>query len=202
MNKGTYFSLLYLPATGREPAAERSEIFAVVINAIYGIFVVAAVSPQLLSMFTVGFVVTVALVFGPLIGFIFSSLYTRVVMTVSRRLGGKATLDELYRLFAWSFIPTGMSMLLYTLLVSMPNRNSTALDMILSIPVFVLFCCGIRNYCSNTIAAQRFTRIRGFVSISLSFILFLVLLAGGIGFITIIFKLSGGETLLSLVNLL
>lgn len=200
MNPGPYISLVFCPDTGRELAAKKPEISAVVINAMYGILVLAAIAPQMLSMFTPLLAVIVVILFGPLIGFIISSLYTRVEMTVGRRLGGKASLDQLYRLFAWSFLPAGLSLLLYSIIMLALDKPSTTTELVSTIPSLILVCCAIRNYCSNIISTQQFSRVRGVVSISLSFILFLVLLAGGLGFITIILKLSTGETLLSLVN--
>lgn len=110
MKSGRYLTMLYQPAAVREQAAERSVMTAVGINAVYGMLAVAAITPPMLSMFTAGLVVTATLLFGPLLCFIVSSLYPRVEMTVGRRLGGTATLDELYRLFAWSFLPAGLAL--------------------------------------------------------------------------------------------
>lgn len=201
MKSGLYFSLLYRPGTGRELAAERSELSAVVINGVYGILVLAAISPQMLQMFTPSLVAILTIFFGPLIGFIVSSLYTRVEMTVGRRLGGTASHDELYRIYAWSFVPAGLAVILYTITVSMLVNTFIVPGLLVSIPAFVLFICGIRNYCSNIIAVQQFTWIRGCVSMLLSCVLFLVLVAGGLGFITFIFRCGAGESLMSIMTL-
>jgi hypothetical protein len=167
---------------------------AVGINAVYGMLVFTALAPSMLSMFTAGFVVTVTFLFGPLLGFIVSSLYPRVEMTVGRRLGGRATLDELYRLFAWSFLPAGLALLLVALLFSLLDRTPTAVQWILSLPVLVLFSCGIRNYCSNVVAAQRFTLTRGLTCLVITFILFVALITAGIGFVGIAFRYDAGES--------
>ena len=200
MKSEPYFTMLYQPAAVRERAAERSGMTAVGINAVYGMLVVAAITPSMLSMFTIGFVVTVTLLFGPLLGFIVSSLYPRVEMTVGRRLGGTATLDKLYRLFAWSFLPAGLALVLLALLFSSLDRISTVVQWSLCIPVLVLLCCGIRNYCSNIITAQSFTLVRGITGLVLTFIFFLVLIAAGVGFITILFRCGAGESLSAILG--
>jgi len=147
-----------------------------------------------LSMFTAGFVVTVTLIFGSLLGFIVSSLYPRVEATVGRRLGGRASLDELYRLFAWSFLPAGLGLLLVALF-SLLDRTSTVVRWIISFPVLILFCCGIRNYGSNVISAQRFTLARGLTGMVITFILFVVLITAVIGLVAILFRCGAGENL-------
>lgn len=200
MKPGTYLSLLYRPDTARELAARQPELSAVVINAMYGILGLVAISSQLLEKFTSSLVLLTAILFGPLIGFIVSSLYTRVEMTVGRRLGGTATLAELYRSFAWSLIPAGLAVLLYTILSAVTDKTSAMRDIIVSIPVFVLIGCGIRNYCSNIIAAQRFSLARGLAEIILACILSLVLLAGGVGLVTFLFRCGTGESLSSLFS--
>ncbi len=95
MKTEAYVTMLYQAAAVRERAAEKSAMAAVGINAVYGMLIFTALAPSMLSMFTAGFVVTVTLLFGPLLGFIVSSLYPRVEMTVGRRLRGRAALDEL-----------------------------------------------------------------------------------------------------------
>jgi hypothetical protein len=195
MKPKAYVTMLFQPAAVREQAAERSAITAVGINAVYGMLVFSALAPSMLSMFTAGFVVTVTLLFGPLLGFIVSSLYPRVEMIVGRRLGGRATLDELYRLFAWSFLSAGLALLLVALLFSLVDRLSNVGQWILSLPLLVLFCFGIRNYCANVIAAQRFTLARGLTGMVITFILFVVLVTAGIGLVAILLRLVAGESL-------
>jgi hypothetical protein len=200
MKPGSYVSLLYRPDTARELAAGQPVLSAVVINAMYGILVLAAISLQLLQMFTPSLVMIAVILFGPLAGFIVSSLYTRVEMSVGRRLGGGSSLGELYGLFAWSFIPAGLAMLLYTLLVSILDTTSTAVDLIISLPVCALLVCGIRNYTTNIISIQRFRLVRGVVNIILSFILFLVLIAGCLGFLSFLFSYEMGDCVKSMVT--
>lgn len=195
MKPEAYVNMLYQTTAVRERAAELSAMTAIGINAVYGMLVFTALAPSMLSMFTAGFVVTVTLLFGPLLGYIVSSLYPWVEMTVGRKLGGIANLDELYRLFAWSFLPAGLALLLVALLFSLLDRTSTVVQWILSLPLFVLFCCGIRNYCSNVIDAQRFTLARGLTAMAITFILFVVLITAGIGLVALLFRYGAGESL-------
>jgi hypothetical protein len=61
--------------------------------------------------------------------------------------------------------------------------------------LLVLFCFGIRNYCANVIAAQRFTLARGLTGMVITFILFVVLVTAGIGLVAILLRLVAGESL-------
>ncbi len=187
--------MLFQPAAVREQAGKRAALAAVGINAVYGIVFFFALAPLMLSMFTSGFVVAVTLLFGPLVGFIVSSLYPRVEMIVGRKLGGRATLDELYRLFAWSFLPAGLALLIVALLFFLAERTSTVVQWVLTLPLLALFGCGIRNYCSTIIAAQRFTPARGLTGMVITFIVFVVLITAGAGLIAILFRLGAGESL-------
>lgn len=178
------FSVLFRPQSVRDLAADTSELVAVTIIAVNGMIVAAAITLHLLSMFTTPLVVLLTILFGPLVGFMVSSLYTRVEMAVGRRLGGKATRVELYRLFAWSFLPVGLAALLYSLIIYTLKQPSATTQLAATIPSLLLFCCAIRNYCANSIFTQQFTRLRGFVSILMSCTLFLVLIAGILGFLS------------------
>ncbi|MEJ2201991.1 MAG: hypothetical protein P8X63_13405 [Desulfuromonadaceae bacterium] len=191
--------MLFQPTAVGEQAAERSVMTAVGINAVYGMLVLAALAPLMQSMFTAGLIASITLLFGPLLGFFVSSLYPRVEMTVGRWLGGDAPLDELYRLFAWSFLPAGLGLPLIALLFSLDGRTSTGMQWILSLPPLILFGCGIRNYCTNIIAAQRFTPVRGLTCLLITFILFVVLMTAGVGFVAILFRLGAGESLAAIL---
>jgi hypothetical protein len=166
------------PRVFREVALGQPEYAAVVVNAVTGLLLVAAISLPWLSLFTGSLVALLTLLFGPLVGFTVSSLYSRVDWTVGRRLGGKASPDELYRLFTWSFLPMGFAVLLYSLILISIDKSSAATKLVTLIPSLVFFFCAIRNYCSNIIATQQFTRIRGGINIAVTFVLFLVLIAG------------------------
>ncbi len=200
MKNVPFVSLVIRPCIVREVAAEGTEIAAVVVNALIGMFVVAAITLPMLSLFTITLVALLTILFGPLAGFIVSSLYSRLEWMVGSRLGGKSSQDDLYRLFAWSFLPAGFAVMLYGVILLPFKDPSVATEVTASIPSLFIFCCAIRNYCSNIITAQQFTRTRGTVSIVLSFLLFLVLIAGGIGFLSLFFEYGTGESLKSFIT--
>jgi hypothetical protein len=143
-----------------------------------GLLIVAAISLQWLSLFTGPLVALLTILFGPLAGFTVSSLYSRVEWTVGKRLGGKSTHDELYRLFAWSFLLIGFAALLYSLFLITLEKSSAVSELVAAIPSLVIFCCAIRNYYANVSAIQHFSRVRACICIVLTLVLFLILIAG------------------------
>jgi hypothetical protein len=176
-------SIIFSPLAVREVAFERAESAAVVVNAMAGLFIVAAISLQWLSLFTGSLVALLTILFGPLAGFTVSSLYSRVEWTVGNRLGGKSTHDELYRLFAWSFLPIGFAALLYALILFTLEKSSTVIELVAAIPSLVIFCCAIRNYYANVIAIQQFSRVRACICFVVTLVLFLILIAGSGGYL-------------------
>jgi hypothetical protein len=117
---------------------------------------------------------------------------------VGKRLGGKASHDELYRLFAWPFLLMGSAVLLSSLLLLTLEKPSTLIELVAAIPSLVIFCCASRCYWVNIIVSQQFTRIRGVVCIVISLALFLVLIAGGGAVLSIICELGMKNGVLSL----
>jgi hypothetical protein len=188
MKSITVGALLFRPQAVRQAAAGQPETAAILMNAVSGLFVIASATLPMLSFFTAPLVALLIVIFGPFAGFVVSSLYPRVEWTVGRRLGGKASLGELYRLFAWSFLPAGFAALLYGLVVCAFKEPSTLTVIVVSIPSLVIFCLAVRNYISNVIASQQFTRKRGAVSVVLSFLLFLILMGGGVGFLFLLIR--------------
>ncbi len=186
-------SLFIHPRAVREAAAERSELAAVFLNGVNGVLVIAALSISMLSLFTPTLVALLAILFGPLAGFTVSSLYARVGCAVGRRLGGKASLDEQYCLFAWSSFPVAVAVLLYGLILVPLAKPSPLTQIIAAIPSVTIFCCAVRNYCSNLVAVQQFTRKRGIASTLLTLVLFFVLVAGGVSCLWLFCEYGAGE---------
>lgn len=178
MNKFPIISILFSPLAVRNVAFERAESTAVIVNAMAGLSIVAALSLQWLSLFTGSLVTALTILFGPLFGFTFSSLYSRVEWTVGKRLGGKSTHDELYRLFAWLFLTIGFAALLYSLIIILIEKSSPATKLVVVTPSMVIFCFAIRNYCANVMAIQQFSRIRACISVVLTLVLFLSMITG------------------------
>lgn len=193
MKKLPLIPLIFRPQVVREVAAEGSEFTAVAVNAITGIFVVAGISLPMQSLFTKSLVALITILFGPLVGFIISSLYSRVEWTVGKRLGGEASLDEVYRLFAWSFLPAGFAAMLYGLVMCVLKEPSTTTEIAAAIPLLFILCCAVRNYGSNIITAQQFTKTRGTLSIIITLVMFLILFAGCGAFLSLLFTYGMGD---------
>ncbi len=191
-------SLIIHPIAVRKAAMKHGEIPALILNGVNGLAFLAALSLSMLSLFTFSLVIVLAVLFGPLIGFIFSSLYTRVEWTVGRRLGSEACLGELYRIFAWSILPAGFAALFYALIMVVLNKPSTMVQILGAVPSLFVICCVIRNYWSNIIATHQFTRSRGSASIILTLFLFLILIGGGISYLWLFMEYGMDENLKSL----
>jgi hypothetical protein len=159
---------------------------AVAVNAVNGIFIMTAVSMTMLGLFTGLLVALLGILFGPLVSFTVSSIYSRIEWAVGRRLGGSATLDDLYRIFAWSFLPLGVACLLYGFILFVFIKPESTTVYVELIPPVVVLLWSMWSYCSNIIAAQQFTRIRGTISLILTFFSFLLVIAGGIGFLSLL----------------
>jgi hypothetical protein len=198
------FLMILSPRMMCEFAMKRSQMTAVAVNAVNGAFFMTAVSMRMLGLFTGLLVALLGILFGPLVSFTVSSIYSRIEWTVGRRLGGNAALDDLYRIFAWSFLPFGLACLIYgfILFVFIKPQSPTIYGFIMDVlirfqssttfaelipPLVVALWC-IWSYCSNIIAVQHFSRIKGAISLVLTFFLFLVIIAGGVGFFSLLIK--------------
>lgn len=188
-------SLLFRPRVVREVAAERTELAAVFVNGVNGVAAVTALTMTVQSFFTVSLIALIGLLFGPLAGLVVSSLYSRIEWTVGARLGGKASRDEIYRIFAWSFVPVGFALLLYVLILLPFNKTTTLTSLVASIPSLIIVGFAVRSYCSNIIAAQKFTWARGITNTILTFILFLLVCTGGIVSLSLLYQYGSGENL-------
>jgi hypothetical protein len=197
--------LIFGPRSVNEIAWPRTEIAAVIVNAVSGMVLTAVIAMFLRSFLTLTLAVLLIILFGPLIGFFYCSLYSRLEWFVGTRLGGKASLDDLYRIFAWAFLPLSLAFLLYSILcmfadtLKVPPETVTVIAE--SIPSLVLGYCSLRSYCSNVIAAQQFTRIRGAVSIVLTFALFLTVTLAAVGFVWLLSEYGVSEGLKAMFRL-
>lgn len=181
----SFFSV-FRPRAMLEFAMNRSQMTAVAVNAVNGIFVVTAVSMTMLELFTGLLVALLGILFGPLVSFTVSSIYSRIEWAVGRRLGGSATLDDIYRISAWSLLPFGVACLLYGFILFVFIKPESTTVYVELIPPVVVLLWSMWSYCSNIIAAQQFTRIRGTISLILTFFSFLLVIAGGIGFLSLL----------------
>ena len=109
-------SLIFHPRSVREVASERTEAASIVVNALNGMLVVAALFIPMPSFFTFPLVALLTVLFGPFFGFNISSIYSRVEWRVGRTLGSKASREDLYNLFAWSYLPAALATTFYSLI--------------------------------------------------------------------------------------
>ena len=103
-------SFIYSPRNLHDFSKSQDEMVAVTINAITGVLIVLAAA-TLSQMFTVTMALLLGILFGPLVGFALSSIYSRIEWFVGTKMGGKASRSDLYRIFAWSFLPLGCASL-------------------------------------------------------------------------------------------
>jgi len=189
-----------------EIAWARTGIAAITVNAVSGMVLVAVPAILLVRFSTLTLAALLVVLFGPLIGFFCSSLYSRIEWFVGTRLGGKATLDDLYPAFAWSFLPLSIALLLYLILYLLVGLlkvlPETVTIIAAAIPSLIIGFSSLRNYCLNVIAVQQFTRMRGAASIVLTFVLFLAVTAAVGGFLCLLFKYGTSEGLKSMLRAL
>lgn len=193
-------SLVYRPRSVREVALARTDVAAAMVNCATGILVLAAVALSVPVPLTASLVVVLAILFGPLVGFIVSSVYPRIETAVGGRLGGKASLGDLYRLFAWGFLPLGLAALISSIILGQSNLPGSVTIPLAATVLLVFACSSVINYCSNVLVAHQFSFTRGAVSLVLTFVLFVGLLAVGLGLLLLLFTYGVNEDLTGLLT--
>jgi hypothetical protein len=193
-------SLFYRPSIVRDFAAEQSEIAAVVVNAVSGVVIVlaSALMPQL---FTIPLIVSLSILFGPLVGFAISSIYSWIAWFIGKRMGGKASRDDVYRVFAWSFLMLSVSVLFYSIILFVFRNAGQTTTIVLSILSIVLALLALRNYFSNIMHIQQFTWIKNTAYILCVFVFILVVIAYGIEFI-MLFSTTYGYSIIQTTTLI
>ncbi|MEW6350048.1 MAG: hypothetical protein AB1646_13360 [Thermodesulfobacteriota bacterium] len=193
-------SLVCRPRLLRETASERTEIAALMVNCVNGLLAVASIALSIPVPFTPSLVAILAILFGPLVGLTVSSVYARIETAVGGRLGGKASFDNLYRLFAWSFLPLGLAALLSSVILKFNRLGFAAIPLAVMI-LLVFACCSLRNYCSNVLIAHEFSRARGAVSLALTFVMFIALITVTMGLVLLFFTYGVNDDPIGLMRL-
>jgi hypothetical protein len=168
-----YIALICRPAAVRDAALKRSVIYAMAVNAINGMLVMTALWIQMSYMFTVPLIVTIGFLFGPFFSFIVSSTCSRIQWFVGGRMGSPASYNDIYRIFAWSFLPLSVMALLNSLVLIQFYKPGLLLGSVTLLPFILIALLGVRNYCSNIIALHQFMRLRGAACLTLAFLLIL-----------------------------
>ena len=159
-------------------AFDRSLVAAGGVNALSGVCLLAAVLAPAYHMFTPGLLILLLVLFGPLLGFILTSLFSRCAWTVGRRLGGGATLEASYRLCAWTFLPLPLAALLGSLVPLLVTEPDWLAMVLFFMPPVMVGPVALRNYVLNLVSVQGFTRKRSIACFILSLMTFLILIAG------------------------
>lgn len=198
MPKLRLYTLIADPRSLKEFADTKPEIAAVGVNAVTGSLLVLAAAVAMAPLFSNTLVVLLGILFGPLVGFLVSSTYPRIELAVGRRMGGKASLDELYRIFAWSFLLIGFASLFYSLLLKLVQNPGIIAGFLLSVPSLALVLLAARSYWSNMIAGHRLTRARGSAVLVITLILFIILIVGCGATVSLLYKYGASENIKAL----
>jgi hypothetical protein len=174
----------------RALALSHSEIVALIINAINGMLVMTAVWSMWHSMFTISLILVIGVLFGPFFSFIISSSYSRVQWFIDRRLGGVASYNDHYRIFAWSFLPVSIVALLNILVLNQFDKPDCLESLAIMLPLIMVIILAKINYIVSVVKINQFTWGRGAISIIIAALFFLILLACCL---TALFLLMGGD---------
>ncbi|WP_029909994.1 hypothetical protein [Pelobacter seleniigenes] len=165
-------------------AAEHSLICAGFINAVTGSLLLVTILSPLLSLFTPALTFLLVILFGPLLGFLISSFYSRVEYVLGKLFSGKAALEQLYRLYAWSLLPFALVCFITIFALqrfSSPDNFRFAMTGG-GIFLFLAGLVSLRNYGINLRAVQNFSVIRG-IGCQFSSLLTALLLMGGLAWL-------------------
>ncbi|MBU1052480.1 MAG: YIP1 family protein [Proteobacteria bacterium] len=184
-----YLLAIFSPRAMRELSLNQSIFTAVAINAINGALMMTFLFLRT-SFVSVPFALLLGALFGPLMGIIITLIYPRIELWVGQKLGGKASFDDLYRIFAWSFLPAALAKVLTDLVIKLYLPTTITMNKNVSIDVFIytplcifllklcfliILCFAIRNYCSNVISAHQLSKTKGIMSVLITFILFVII---------------------------
>jgi hypothetical protein len=194
-------TMVVRPGAVGELALSRPPVVAVAVNAVNGVALMTAMTLALLPMFTPALVLVLAILFGPLIAFAISSLYARIEWTVGRRLGGQTCLEDIYRIFAWSCLPLGFAALLARIILLALDEPDLTTAFAVSIPALIIALLAVRTYCANLVRAQQFSRVKGGVSLVLTLVLFLIVIAGLACILMLFFRYGAGDFLQTVLSL-
>lgn len=168
---------LFRPQTTFDLGENRSELSALVVNALSGMFLVASFFLPWLSLIKISLLLVLSLLFGPLVGFVISSTYARSEWLVGRRFCGTANHSSIYRLFAWSFLPVGLAVLLSTSIMMILDKLDRGPAALAFIPFMLVLGITARNYFINLVDLQQLSRKKIISSMLLSWLLFVLLIA-------------------------
>jgi hypothetical protein len=169
-----YILAMISPRVSCELALNQTMLTAVAVNAINGALMATIYLLPLLNILSLQLMLLTAVLFGPFVSLIISSVYSGIEFWTGQKMGGKASFADLYRIFAWSFLPVGFAGITTWLIFSLAFVNSrNTIPLIIYAPFLIIFCFAIIIYCSNVMAIQRFSKTKAAVSMLISFIIFI-----------------------------
>jgi len=181
MKISRFLHLMFGPDPADEIASVPTGFAPIIMNAGSGIVLMSALAVSLKSVCTTALAVLLVLLFGPFVGFLVSSLYSRLEWFVGNRLGGKSSLDALYGVFPWLFLPVSFALLVFVLILLFMDIGNqppeTVMLIAAAIPSLVIVCFALRNYWLTIVAIRQFTQKKGAVSVVLTFVLFVALIS-------------------------
>jgi len=161
------------PRASRELALNQTMLTAIAVNAISGALMATIYLLPLLNILSLQLMLLLAVLFGPFTSLIISSVYPGIELWTGQKMGGKASFVDLYRIFAWSFLPVGLASITTWLMVSLAfAKSENTPHLIIYAPLLIIFCFASRIYCSNVIASQRLSKTKGAVSMLITFVIF------------------------------
>ena len=186
MIKNKYLLAMFTPRASLDLALNQSVLTAGVVNAINGTLLMTALLLQLRPFLPISLMLLLTVLFGPFSGLAISIIYTRIELWTGQKLGGKASYDDLYRIFTWSFFPAGLAFaisefvsLLFTNNGILKQGETASFPPVRELLIFLCFlgvlCLALRNYCTNVMAANRFAKLRGALGILITLVLFVII---------------------------
>jgi len=166
-----YMKMFIKPELLGEVALKRSEVAAVGLNAFNGALVGIGAALCMGELLTPKLILALGLLLGPLLAFIVSSVYARAEFLVGKGLGGKAQLNQLYRLGTWALTPVGYALLLYFGLLIWLNPQGWW-GLWLALPSLLILTISVRTYFLNQRIVQQFSRFRALICFVFAFVLF------------------------------
>lgn len=177
---------MFNPRASRELALNQSVLSAMTVNAINGTLLMTTFLLQLRTFVPISLMLLLAVLFGPFAGLAIPIIYTRIELWVGKKLGGKASFDDLYRIFAWAFFPAGLALALSKFIILLFINNGTLkqgdsisfppLPEIMTFLCFLgILCFAIRNYCTNVISVHQISKHKGALSILITLVLFVIM---------------------------
>jgi hypothetical protein len=179
----------------KDIAEGRTEITSIILNALTGMLLVLAAALTTAGLFSPGLILAGTILFGPLLGFAVSSTYARIEWTVGRRMGGDASHELLYRIFACSFLPAGIAAVLYIVTLFFIKDPGLVAYTVAGLLPIALIILSARAYCAGIIAAQRFNGLRGIACLVTTCLLFGVLIFGWGVLLILLYKYTLNESL-------